>query len=385
MANSWIEVQKLGQSLWYDNMSRSLVSRKDNGPSELAGMMETLGVRGITSNPAIFEKSIANGRDYDYDIEQLGKSGLSTEEIYERLTTDDIRNAADILRSVYDATDGHDGFVSIEVDPTLSAKTEESIHAAQRIWRTIDRPNVMIKIPGTPEGIPAVRALLEEGINVNITLLFGLDNYSAVANAYIDAIKARMAKGKDVKHIASVASFFLSRVDTNVDAKLDKMIADSTEEGLILRLKALRGQAANANAKLAYERFGALFQGDDFAECVVAGARVQRCLWASVGTKNKAYSDVMYIEPLIGPDTVTTVPDETLAAFLDHGTAANTLGTGLTAAHLVIDSLAGFGIDTEKVAEELQIDGVKKFEDAFRGLLANLESKRATVEATIEV
>jgi transaldolase len=373
MSNPWKEIQQFGQSLWYDNMSRGFVSG-----GELQKMIRDLGLRGITSNPSIFEKAIANGHEYDGDIESCIRNGLSTTEIYDRLTTDDIRVAADALRSVYDETDAVDGYVSIEVDPRLASDTEGSLEAARRLWQTIDRPNVMIKIPGTPDGIPAVKALLTEGINVNITLLFGLENYEQVAKAYIEALNERKANGLPINRIASVASFFLSRVDTSVDALLQKHIEHDGAAGS--KLEELLGKAAVANAKLAYEKYLEIFHGPEFAELAVAGARPQRCLWASVSTKNPKYSDVMYIEPLIGRDTVTTVPDDTIAAFGDHGTAADTLAQGFPEAHAVIERLKSLGIDTEKVAEELQVDGVRKFEDAFAALAANLDKKRQVIQ-----
>jgi transaldolase len=371
MANKWLEVQKFGQSLWYDNMSRSFVTS-----GELQKMIAEMGLCGITSNPSIFEKAISKGKEYDEDIESSVQQGLSTDETYDRLTTDDIRAAADVLRQVYEDTDRVDGYVSIEVDARLANDTEKSIEAARRLWTTIGRPNIMIKIPGTPAGIPAIHSLLREGINVNITLLFGLDNYSAVANAFVTALTARHHAGEDVSHIASVASFFLSRVDTNVDKLIQEKIADNSNETKKAHLTSLLGTAANANAKLAYERFQHIFHGKEFAKLHAAGAKVQRCLWASVSTKNPAYSDVMYIEPLIGSETVTTVPDETIAAFADHGVVADTLQQGMSEAHKVINDLKSFDIDTEQVAAELQLEGVKKFIDAFAALSAKLDAKR---------
>lgn len=378
MANPWLDLAQFGQSLWYDNMSRSFVSSGD-----LKKMVEEVNLRGITSNPAIFEKSISKGKDYDEDIKSLIGEGRSTDEIYERLTTDDIRSAADVLRPIYDSSNKIDGYVSIEVDPRLADDTASSIEAAHRLWKTIDRPNIMIKIPGTKAGLPAIRQLLEDGININITLLFGIGNYTEVAHAYLDAINARIRKGEDVTGIASVASFFLSRVDTNVDKKLEDKIAQASSEEEKKTLHKLLGQAAVANAKLAYERYLEIFHGDAFKDAKSKGAQVQRCLWASVSTKNPSYSDVLYIEPLIGPETVTTVPDDTIEAFKDHGKAANTLGTGFNHAHEVVNELRAHGIDTEAVAEELQIDGVKKFKEAFDTLSKNLESKRQVIESAV--
>jgi transaldolase len=376
MANRWLEIEKFGQSLWYDNMSRSLVTSGD-----LKKMIGELGLKGITSNPSIFEKSISKGKEYDTDIQKLVGEGLDTDAIYERLTTDDIRSAADVLRTVYDRTNGEDGFVSIEVDPRLANDTKGSIEAARRLWKVIDRPNVMIKIPGTPAGVPAVEQLLTEGININITLLFGITSYLQVAHAYLNALGNRKNTGKDNSRIASVASFFLSRVDTNIDKKIETKISEATSAAEKATLKVLEGKAAVSNAKLAYEQFLKLFHAPEFKPYLDAGARPQRCLWASVSTKNPAYPDVLYVEPLIGPETVTTVPDETIKAFAEHGHAANTLTDGLEEAHNIIDTLNAHGIDSEIVADELQVDGVQKFVEAFETLAKILDKKRQSIEA----
>jgi len=374
--NTWKQLEQYGQSLWYDNLSRSFISG-----GKIARMIDELGLKGITSNPSIFEKSITSSDEYDEDIQSCVREGMATNELYDRLTTDDVRNAADVMRPVFDRTQGIDGYVSLEVDPDLANDTKGTIESARRLWKIVDRPNLMIKIPGTEAGIPAIRQCLSEGININITLLFGIGNYTDVAHAYIDALKERKQRGEDVTKIASVASFFLSRVDTNVDKKLEGLMASANGDSK--ELQSLMGKAANANAKLAYERYLEIFRGPEFADLQAAGARPQRCLWASVSTKNPKYSDVLYIEPLIGPETVTTVPDETIEAFADHGTAANTLAQGFDEAHNVIDRLKHYGIDTEQVAEELQIDGVKKFSDAFATLRQNLERKRHTIEEAI--
>jgi transaldolase len=376
MANIWKELEQHGQSLWYDNLSRSFIAG-----GKLQRMIDELGLRGITSNPSIFEKSISGGDEYDDDIQQGAREGLTTDQLYDRLTTDDVRAAADVMRQVYERTNGEDGYVSIEVDPRIANKTHESIEAARRLWKTVDRPNVMIKIPGTPEGIPAIRQCLTEGININITLLFGIENYTQVANAFLDAMRTRTQQGLDCTRMASVASFFLSRVDTNVDKKLEQKLTGA--DGQSGKIESLFGTAAVANAKLAYERYLEIFKGPEFAELAQKGIRPQRCLWASVSTKNPKYSDVMYIEPLIGPETVSTVPDETIEAFADHGTVADTLKQGVADARRTIERLAKLGIDTEHVAEELQVEGVKKFADAFDSLAQNLEKKRRTVEAAV--
>jgi len=366
--NTWKKVGELGQSLWYDNIGRSFIT--SGGLQEMVG---DLGLKGVTSNPSIFEKSISNGREYDDDIRELIDAGKTTHQIYEKLTTDDVRLAADILYDVYVATGGEDGYVSIEVDPTIAHNTAQTIEEAKHLWKIVDRQNVMIKIPGTPDGLAAIRKTISEGINVNVTLLFGIENYTNVAHAYIDGLRDRLKAGNDISGVRSVASFFLSRVDTNVD----KLLGSKGGHDDLL------GKAANANAKLAYERFQEIFNGKDFEEIRKAGGHVQRCLWASVSTKNPAFSDVLYIEPLIGKETVTTVPDDTLKAFADHGIAADTLASGMAEAHKTIDALRALGIDTEQVAAELQLDGVKKFEEAFHKLLAVLEKKRKEVADTV--
>jgi transaldolase len=369
MANPWKQVTSLGQSLWYDNISRGFILS-----GGLQAMIAELDLRGVTSNPSIFEKAISKGSEYDEDIRTFADQGLSTSQIYERLTTDDIRLACDIFHDVYVATGRTDGYVSIEVDPRLAHTTDETLVQARHLWNVVDRPNVMIKIPGTAAGLPAITEAISEGINVNVTLLFGIENYGQVAYAYLDGLRKRASRGEDISAIRSVASFFLSRVDTNVDKLL--AVEGSGRQDLL-------GKAAVANAKIAYARYKEIFYGPDFADLRKSGAWVQRCLWASVSTKNPAYRDVMYIEPLIGAETVTTVPDETISAFSDHGLAADTLSAGLDEAHRVIDSLRVIGIDTEEVARELQMDGVKKFEDAFNGLMTVLESKRREVEEAV--
>lgn len=364
--NAWKRLAAYGQSLWYDNISRGFIER-----GGLQEMIATYDLKGVTSNPAIFEKAISKGSEYDDDIRSLIEQGKSTHEIYEKLTTDDIRVACDILHDVYVTSGGVDGYVSIEVDPTLAHTTDETLAEAKKLWAIVDRANVMIKIPGTPNGLPAVRAAIADGINVNITLLFGIGNYTDVAHAYISGLRDRVAQGKDISKVHSVASFFLSRVDSSVD----KLLEAHGDKG-----SARMGKAAVANAKLAYERYQEIFTGDDFADLRKAGGNVQRCLWASVSTKNPSYNDVMYIEPLIGPETVSTVPDETIAAFADHGKAARTLDGDIKDAHTTIDALKALGIDTEAVAADLQIDGVKKFEDAFKNLLLVLAQKQKQVE-----
>ncbi|MEP7234364.1 MAG: transaldolase [Ignavibacteriota bacterium] len=331
--NSWKKVGELGQSLWYDNISRTFLTG-----GGLKAMIAELGLKGVTSNPSIFEKAISNSKEYDDDIRRLIDAGKTTHEIYEKLTTDDVRMAADILFDVFKATGGEDGYVSIEVDPTLAHNEEETFEQAKHLWKVVDRQNVMIKIPGTPGGLPAIRKTIAAGINVNVTLLFGIENYAEVARAYIAGLQDRLDAGESITGIRSVASFFLSRVDSTVDVLLAK---EGTEYSNLL------GCAANANAKLAYGRFKEIFHGAEFAALARAGGHVPRCLWASVSTKNPAFSDVLYIEPLIGNETVTTVPDDTLKAFSDHGKAELTLEKEIPEAREIIKMLASIGIDIE--------------------------------------
>ena len=354
----WPEYQ---QAVWLDFIERDLLTG-----GGLARLVEEDGVRGVTSNPSIFQQAIESGGVYDEAVgELLGrKPGIETLELYEALAIDDIRGAADILRGVWDASDGDDGFVSLEVSPHLARDTEGTVAQARRLWREVDRHNLMIKVPATAEGIPAIEELIADGINVNATLMFSLADYEGVANAYLRGLAACAAPGG----VASVASFFVSRVDTKVDAALQ---AIGSEEAL-----GLRGKAAVANAKLAYRRFEQLFGGDAFAEQVARGGRPQRPLWASTSTKNPAYRDVIYVEELIGPQTVNTLPVATLEAFRDHGRPRVSLTEDVDAAEGVFSGLKDVGVNLEKVTEELQIEGVAAFAASFDQLLATLESAR---------
>lgn len=363
--NSVEELYRYGQSIWLDYIQRSLITS-----GKLKQLVEE-GVRGLTSNPTIFEKALGGTTDYDELISAIVKAAPQTDTkiIYERLAIEDIQMAADVLRSVYDVSDGTDGFVSLEVSPHLAHDTAGTIAEARRLGKTVDRPNLMIKVPATREGIPAIEALIAEGVNVNVTLMFSLAHYEAVAHAYIRGVE----RTPNPRHVASVASFFVSRVDTYVDRELDKIGA---EEAL-----ALRGKAAIANSKLVYRRFREVFFGEKFTAQNKRGARVQRVLWGSTSTKNPAYSDVLYVEELIGPDTVNTVPMETLEAFRGHGRVRPTLDEKLAEAEGHLAKLAELGIDLGTIAEQLQTDGVAAFATSFDKLLATIGQRRQTILA----
>jgi transaldolase/transaldolase/glucose-6-phosphate isomerase len=354
------ELLALGQSVWLDFISRGLVR---------GGQLKHLvdhGLRGLTSNPSIFEKAIASGSDYDDEIQAILRRDpdCETTELFEQLAITDIREAADVLRGVYENSRGQDGFVSLEVSPHLAHETDATIAEAARLWRAVDRPNLMIKVPATPAGVVAIADLIAAGVNVNATLLFSLDHYEAVAHAYLLGLK----RAADPSRIASVASFFVSRVDTLIDKKLDAM---GTPQA-----RSLRGRAAVANARLAYHRFREIFHAPQFEPLRRRGARAQRVLFGSTSTKDPAYSDVKYVEELIGQETVNTLPPETIDAFMDHGRARLSLTEGVTQARTHLESLAALGINMHTATEELQADGVRKFAEAYDKLIEALEAKR---------
>ncbi len=357
------ELAGLGQSIWFDYIRREFL---------LSGEFQDLidaGVTGVTSNPAIFAAAIAGSADYDRSLEALSRAGKSTMAIYETLAIEDIQNAADLLRPVYERTHGEDGYVSLEVSPTLADDTTATIVEARRLRATVNRPNVMIKVPATPAGIPAIEMLISEGININVTLMFSLAHYEAVAQAYILGLDKLAAAGGDLSKVASVASFFLSRIDAKVDDRLETIGSP--------KARALLGKTAIANAKVTYQRFRETFSGSRWRQLAGRGARVQRVLWASTSTKNPAYLDTMYVDELIGPDTVNTVPPETLQAFFDHGRVAITVTKQVEEAQDQLDQLATLGIDLEAVTEQLQVEGVKKFVTPFESLLENIAGKVA--------
>ena len=370
MSNAVEQVSALGQSVWYDNIRRGLIES-----GELQRLID-VGVTGLTSNPTIFEKAIAGSADYDDDLIALAREGRSAEEILEALSMDDIRAAADLLRPTYDATGGRDGYASLEVSPHLAHDTGGTVEEAARLFDALDRPNVMIKIPATPEGIPAVREAIGRGINVNVTLIFSRDAYSRVRDAYVSGLEDLSRSSGDVDSVSSVASFFVSRVDTAVDTLLEPR---SSEGGG--QCSELLGAIAVANARLAYRAFEESFASERFAPLRAAGARVQRPLWASTGTKNPAYSDVLYVDSLIGPDTVNTMPDATLTAFLEHGAPVQTIDEDVEGARSAVDSLQEVGVDLDRITDGLLADGVKAFADSYDQLLSNIEQKVAALRS----
>jgi transaldolase len=372
--NPLLELQKQGQSVWLDYIRRDLITS-----GELKRLIDEDGLRGITSNPSIFEKAIAGSTDYADFLDQLHAQGLNSGDIYERIAVRDIQDAADLLLPVYKATNKHDGYVSLEVSPTLARDTKGTIEEARRLWKTVGRPNIMIKVPGTDEGAPAVRQLISEGININITLLFAQEAYVKVAEAYVDGLEVAQKAGIDMSGIASVASFFVSRIDSLVDSMIDDRLKAATppspDQDL---LRSLHGKVAIANAKQAYRSYQQMIAGQRWKALATKGAQVQRLLWASTSTKNPKYRDVLYIEELIGPDTVNTIPPATMDAFRDHGKIARTLDADVAAADTIMKNLEKTGISMKKVTAQLLEDAIKLFADAFEKLLAAVEQKKRT-------
>jgi transaldolase len=376
MGNPLLELQQHGQSVWLDYIRRKALLSGD-----VRKLIDEDGLRGMTANPAIFQAAIAAGDDYDETIERLVRAGAEPNTIYETLAVEDIQTACDQFRSVYDATDAADGYVSLEVSPSLAYDTQGTIEEARRLWKWVDRPNLMIKVPGLKEGVPAIETLLSEGINVNVTLLFALEAYEAVAWAYIRALETRVAAGQPIDKIASVASFFVSRVDVLIDPILDKKAAAETDSAIKAKIQGLRGKAAIANARLAYQSFKQIFGDARFQALAANGAMVQRPLWASTSVKDKAYSDLLYADALIGKDTVDTMPRETLEAFRDHGTAADTIEQDIPGAKAALASLPDVGIDLKQVTDQLEKEGVEKFQQAFDALIKGIVDKRAAMLA----
>lgn len=348
-----------GQSVWFDFIRRALLTSGEL--KDLVGR----GVRGVTSNPSIFEQAIARNDDYDGAMRELVARGLDTQTIYEALAIEDIQNACDVLRPVFDGSGAKDGHVSLEVSPLLAHDTAGTVAEARRLWAAVDRPNLMIKVPVTPAGVPAIEQLIADGINVNVTLIFSVGHYVDSAGAFIRGLTRRAAAGEPIDGVASVASFFVSRLDTAVDKQLAELGRDD-----------LYGKAAVDNARVAYVRFGELFSGDDWDALAAAGAQVQRVLWASTGTKNPAYSDTLYVDELIGPATVNTVPPKTLDAFFDHGNVARTVDVDLDGARERLATLATLAIDLDGITDDLQKAGVDSFASAFKSLLGSIEAKR---------
>ena len=353
------ELAELGQSIWLDYISRSLIAS-----GELQKLVDQ-GLRGVTSNPSIFEKAIAGSADYDEDLNRLVCDGRSVAEIYEDLAMSDIRSAADVLRPVYEKSGGADGYVSLEVNPALAHDTGATIAEARRLFASLERPNVLIKVPATPAGIPAIETLIGEGVNVNVTLIFSLEQYEAVATAYIAGLEKLAFAGGDVGRVASVASFFISRVDTAVDKALEEI--GNTE---------IQGKIAIDNAKIAYSRFREIFSSKRWEKLATESARVQRPLWASTSSKNPVYPDTLYVDNLIGPDTVNTLPPATLDDFLDHGKVATAVETNVDGARMRTAGLAELGIDLDAITNEVLDEGVAAFAKSFEGLIASVAEKR---------
>jgi transaldolase len=371
--NPLLKLETFGQSIWMDFIRRGTLAS-----GELQRWIEEDGLRGVTSNPAIFEKAIAESHDYDEAIYALTLESHSREETYQALVVEDVQRVADLFRRIYDRTDSRDGFVSLEVSPHLAYDTAGTIAEARRLWGAVDRPNVMIKVPANSEGLPAIQQLIYEGINVNITLLFGLPRYREVAQAYLAGLEARVARGNPLARVASVASFFLSRIDVLVDAMLENVRRAVGPRAALAAT--LHGQVALASAKVAYQIYQEIVTGERFRQLAARGASPQRLLWASTSTKNPAYNDVKYVEALIGPETINTMPLETLNAYRSHGNPAPRLTEGVTKAQQVLQRLTAVGIDLDAVTQQLEDEGVQKFIKPFDLLLSTLQEKRATAQ-----
>ena len=371
--NPLLDLEDFGQSIWMD-----FIRRETTSSGELRQLIEEDGVSGVTSNPSIFEKAIAESHDYDEAVRALTLEGKTTDEIYQFLTVEDIQMVADLLRPTYDRTGGRDGFVSLEVSPSLAHDTTGTIEEARQLWSLVDHPNAMIKVPATHEGIPAIQQLIGEGINVNITLLFGLPRYREVADAYITGLESLAAKGGNLRQVASVASFFLSRIDVLLDPRFEKMMLAGGPQADSAAL--LHGQVAIASAKVAYQIYQAIFGSDRFKKLANKGARTQRLLWASTSTKNPTYSDTKYIEPLIGPGTINTLPVETLNAYRDHGHPKLSLDQNISKAYRILNHLSFVGINLNAATQRLEEEGVKKFVAAFDRLMVSLKEKQAAVQ-----
>ena len=368
--NNLPKIQEFGQSIWLDYISRGMIRS-----GELRGFIEEDGLRGVTSNPSIFDEAIEGGQDYEEDILAMAREGMGEEEIYRAVTVKDVQMAADDFRRLYDTSGGTHGFVSLEVNPHLAYKTKETLAEARELWKSLDRPNVFIKVPATKNGLPAIQQLISEGINVNVTLLFGLPRYREVAGAYIAGLEERAAAGKPLDRVCSVASFFLSRIDVLVDGELEEIMAGGGSKAEIARK--LHGQVAIASAKEAYQIYKEIFGQKKFQRLAAEGGRAQRVLWASTSTKNPDYSDVKYVEALIGPETVNTLPLKTLKAYRDHGNPQERLEQGLEEARKVLELLSEVDMDINKMTQQLEEEGVEKFNKPYDRLLDTLATKRA--------
>ena len=368
------QLHRFGQSPWFDYISRDLVAR-----GGLRKMVDKDGLGGVTSNPSIFEKAIGSGSGYDKEVLELARGSLSAAEIFDRLATSDVRAACDVLAPVYMSSGGQDGFVSIEVSPHLAYDAAATVHEAQRIFAAVDRPNVMIKIPGTRECIPAIYECLCVGLNINVTLLFSMSQYEAVAGAYREALEYRLQHDRTIRATSSVASFFVSRVDSMVDAMLVELAAAAADDSERRRIEGFKGTAAIANCKLVYERFRSYLNGRDWQLIAASGAKVQRLLWASTGTKDPAYPDTLYVDELIGEHTVNTLPEVTWKAFKEHGVLARTVDRHAEEAHRVLRELGLLGIDMEVVGTRLQTEGVDLFVKSYDGVIEIVDAKRRHV------
>jgi len=378
MANNPLNrLAALGQSVWLDYIHRDLFSS-----GQLRELITQDSLTGMTSNPAIFEKAIAQSAAYDQQIVELGSRGLDTVAVYEQLSLQDVQHAADEFRRVFDSTQGLDGFVSLEVNPHLAHDTAGTVAEARRLWTSLDRPNVFIKVPGTRAGLAAIKQLISEGISINVTLLFGLPRYREVIDAYLAGLEARLAQGKPIKNVASVASFFISRIDALIDPMLDKLAAGG--DARAAQAKSLRGEAAIASAKLAYQMHKHVFAHERFTALKAKGAQVQRLLWASTSAKDKAYSDVKYVEALIGPNTIDTMPMETVLAYRDHGQPESRLTAQLERAREVLETLPKLDIDIDSVTQKLEDEGVEKFNQPFDQLIQAVQSKLASTRSAAE-
>jgi len=359
---------QIGQSIWYDNIERKLLY-----DGTLSGMVNRGEICGITSNPSIFNKAISQSDEYDHEIESLTREGLSKEDIYEQLAISDIQAAADLFRPLYEQTNGGDGYVSLEVSPYLAHDTEKTVSEAKKLWSLVNRPNLMVKIPATKAGLPAITEAIASGINVNVTLIFGLDRYQEVREAYLTGLEKRVDEGKSISNIASVASFFISRIDSKVDKMLESL--NVPEE--ITKIENLLGKIAVASGKLAYQNYEDTFgeKGIRFGKLKAQQAKRQRVLWASTSTKNPAYPDTKYVNEMIGPYSVNTIPPKTLVAFLDHGVVDRTIDQDLESARKALDDLSSLDIDLDRVTQELETEGVESFAKAFTSLLNSLQKR----------
>ncbi|TDN39337.1 transaldolase [Hymenobacter sp. UV11] len=370
MMNPLVDIRRFDQSLWLDFISRKVLQ---NG--ELKKRIDEDALRGVTSNPAIFEKAIGGSADYDDTIKEQARQGKSAEDIYIGLAVADVQAACDLFRPLYDSKDNSsDGYVSLEVSPNLANDTQGTITEGRQLWEAVARPNVMIKVPATLEGLPAIRTLISEGININVTLIFGLDRYKAVTEAFIAGLEDRVKAGKPLARIDSVASFFLSRIDVLIDPQLDKLVAAGGDQAQLA--EPLIGKVAIASAKVAYQMYKDIFAGPRWQALADKGAHTQRLLWASTGNKNPKYDDLMYVEGLIGPKTVDTVPVETMDIFKERGKSADTLEQGLDQAKKVLADLSKVGIDLDAQTEQLEKEGVQKFIEPFGKLIDSVEKKR---------